>query len=290
MASNEISSSQKLNATDMKSMERIDNSYSKSQPSETCVQDPKHLLNTQDHRAVAKENESREQVAERETPNGQQTIERLKKDIKYKKIALRYFSHDLRRQGELRSDIAEDFAQIGHLYFKICDYRTANEYYLLARKENPEHFQALNLLGEGLIELGEYELARLYLYEIVQGVKHEYEYALKATALQNIAYAFKKEKKEGSLRNTELQILIENTLKKVHACIIQKSWLEAKQLLEEARRLSPNHPVIQTTEQRLRDAVSTNAFTSSDRIFFHGSHLRTQAHIDETAAENAAMP
>ena len=76
-----------------------------------------------------------------------QKIDALVEDMRHHHKALNACDDNFPYRADIKSNLAEKCAQIGHEYYTRGIFNDALKYYLQAVKQNHEHFQALNQIG-----------------------------------------------------------------------------------------------------------------------------------------------
>lgn len=240
-----------------------------------------------------------------------------KRDIEYHYKALKSCRDDFPYRKDIKSSLAEEHAQRGHGLYDETNYDGAIEEYYRAREQNPEHYPAIHQLGMSLHKQYKFEQARIYFQEIisrihhaqrVSGVKYTEDFKDEFEARLSIAYTHIEENIKGSLpkakkiilsaqelapsyqlslskqqeqlmHNAE-QKLINSLLKSIYACLSRKNWVEAGKVMNEAMQFAPTHPRVLAAEQKLRDSVSTNAYTSFKQTLFSNTSVSRPNNTD----------
>jgi len=99
----------------------------------------------------------------------------------------------------------------------------------------------------------------------------------------NYRYSFSNDQQQqihNAIQALKTQESIQTLLKAVHTFMSTKNWVEANKVMTQLRRLAPTHPRVLATEQKLRDAVSTNAYTAFKQTLFSRPVATTSATLD----------
>lgn len=207
---------------------------------------------------------------------------------------LRRLSDDDPYLTSTKSELAEVYAQMGHLFYQHNNFDKAEECYKKALNYNAHHLQALNQMGLVLSHQELYQLAIDYFEQIVSlaNERHNLEHKVDALLSMSLIYikenklnkAYKKVYEAENLTpiyylsdglkerikriNEQIQTFkekieklreVENLLKNVDALISRKNWDEAKKTLQKAKGISPSHPAISRSEEKLRDSISAHS-------------------------------
>ncbi len=210
-------------------------------------------------------------------------IKRHERDIGYYRKALSYCSKDFPYIPDIESARTEEYAQMGHCHYREGCFKEAIEVYLRARATDPNHFQVLFQLALSYTALRQYEEARDSLHEIIERVRHPYDYSHRLDARLQIAHTYIAEGKESSLEKARKYILlardaapnhpalteIYNThqqqqnilslIKQVRCDLQEQNWRQANTRLRELKRLAPHHTEVQQMEATLHKEVANHA-------------------------------
>ncbi|MDP3704400.1 MAG: tetratricopeptide repeat protein [Legionellaceae bacterium] len=247
-----------------------------------------------------------------------------KQDIEYHYKALKACPDNFPYKKVIKSSLAEEHAQRGHVLYEETDYEGAIEEYYRAREQNPEHYPALRQLGMSFYKQNKFDQARVFFHEVINRIRHsQFIYGVTYTedfkdefdALLRISCTHIEENAEGSLRKAGEAILsakelaplyrchvsaqqkqlildveeklVNSILKSIYACLSRKDWVEAGKIVNKALQFAPSHPRILAAEQQLRHAVSTTAFTAFKQTLFSKTGAMSNKHLDEETYQSA---
>ena len=199
-------------------------------------------------------------------------IKNLLLEVHYHHKALNTCNDNFPYRTDIKSSLAETYAQLGHLFYQSDKYDDAIKYYLKSIKLNHHHFQALHQIGLILTKREYFEDARLYFQRIFNNALKSQDLIHKVDALVHIAdtyllenesQSFKKalkyiDKAEELLQGYQLTISLQ---KKIYAHIhlneasmyIKNSqWFEAYKSIKLAKNILPNSDAILTLEDKLQ--------------------------------------
>lgn len=234
------------------------------------------------------------------TQKNNDDLMRLMRNIEYHHKALNVCATDFPYRSDIISSTANEYAELGHRLYQTGRYEEAIRAYLRAREYDPDHFQSLNQLGMSYSKLQRYKEARECFQEISDRAITSYDFHHKVDAELNYAWTHIEENKPNSLQKAEesltitqdsilnypflskvvdrleLQKKLNQSLTAAHKHLLDKDWRKADKMIKEVKKHAaylhpsdPNHEQVSILEMRLRDAISTKAFTATcHKIFF----------------------
>jgi tetratricopeptide (TPR) repeat protein len=214
-------------------------------------------------------------------------IEALAEDVRYHHKALNACDDDFPYRADIKSNLAEKCAQIGHAYYIRGNLNDALKFYFQAVKQNPEHFQALNQIGLILAKQNKFIDARSYFQKIINLADNPHDLHHKIDAILDIALTHITEKKEGHFKKAYKYLLqaeklspgnqgvkrlkqqipilekVEGLLLNTNKLIIDKKWSEAMSTIKQAITLSPDNQEVIATYKMLQDLKSSFTLKAS---------------------------
>lgn len=231
-------------------------------------------------------------------------IRQLEVSIEYHRRALNVCSESFPYRPDIQSSYTEQYAQLGHCYFQKNDIRKAIRLYLQTRATDPNHFQALYLLGKCYYQLKQFEDARNIFSEIIERVRFEYDRHHQINAWLGIASTYIEEGKENSLNKAEkylalvrenvpkhpdlkevlkafdLQQQVMDLIEEARHQINTRQWLRANTTIIKLKGLAPNHPDASQLEQILHQTVSNHALIQYSGALFNFTSITDDNDID----------
>ncbi len=233
-------------------------------------------------------------------------IKQLEVSIEYHHRALNVCSEDFPYRSDIQSSHTEQYAQLGHCYYQKNDLKKAIRLYLQTRATDPNHFQALYLLGKCYQQLNQFEHARNVFFEIVERVKFSYDRHHQINAWLAIASTYIEEGKENHLNKAEKYIALVHEYAPKHPKLndvleiydqqkqiiglIQEAqqnlshqeWLKANTIIRKLKRLAPTRPDVIHLEKILCQTVSNHALMHYSGTLFHFSKTTASADFCDT--------
>jgi len=160
---------------------------------------------------------------------------------------------DVNLKNIIISNLTECLAQYGHFLYKSQNLLNAQEYYLEAIKLSPSHLSAINQIGMCWFKQNNFVEARKYFVEIFNKTDDQQEIA---DAWLNIACTYR----------------------------LEKDWGNARNALDEARKLAPEDPCICEEEQKLIESRDQSILTAAPQTLFANSTPQASAIINRVGS------
>ncbi|MDF1758843.1 MAG: hypothetical protein P1U74_11215 [Legionellaceae bacterium] len=215
-------------------------------------------------------------------------------EVQYHHKALNACDNDFPYRTDIKSNLAEHYSQIAHIYYREHNFDEALKYYLKAINYNCMHFQALNQIGLILTKKCQFKQAITYYQQIVDLATTSPNLEHKTDALLSIALVYIKENREGYIRkaakyidlaldlapNDKLALELlqkiedlnrtEDLIKNTQISILNKNWADASKYIKQAKQISPDNRKVLETDERLRSIIANLALSqSTQKIMFN---------------------
>jgi tetratricopeptide (TPR) repeat protein len=208
-------------------------------------------------------------------------IKKLLLEVYYHHKALNACSDTFAYRTDIKSSLAEAYAQLGHVFYQSGNYDDALKSYLKSTKFNPTHFQALHQIGLIFTKKELFEEARLYFQRIFNSALNPKDLIHKVDALLHIAETYilaneykslKKalkyiDKSEELLPGYKLTLSLQKSiqanmhLNSANMYIKNKQWFEAYKFIKLAKAISPYSDKVLTLEDKLKRLTANYAYT-----------------------------
>ncbi|OGV27936.1 MAG: hypothetical protein A3E88_06875 [Legionellales bacterium RIFCSPHIGHO2_12_FULL_35_11] len=198
--------------------------------------------------------------------------------------------------SDIKSQIAEHYAQIAHSYYKSNKFTDAFKEYTKALYFNPEHLTVINQLGIIKLKDGSNLSAIDYFQKIIGLVKDERDLHFKVDAMLSLALAILNENHVGAINKAnkliemaetispdyseiyklknkiEQQRNFESTIKEIKKSISNDKFNDAEKFINGAKKLYPNNSVVNEEEDRLRLQIFiSNSKNKKNNLTLFGS-------------------
>lgn len=122
--------------------------------------------------------------------NLQVSTEALRKDIQYHRKALECCTKEFLYYRDIKTSLAEAYAQLAHEYYRAYEYNTALNFYQKALEHNPHHFQVINQIGVIYLKQRKFSQAIDTFEKIIYLATEPYDIIHKVDALLSLGIAY----------------------------------------------------------------------------------------------------
>ncbi len=161
----------------------------------------------------------------------------FREDIKYNRKALDCCTQKFLYYRDIKTSLAEAYAQLAHVYYRANEYKTALNLYQKAIENNHHHFQARNQTGIIYFKQGKLDLAIEAFEKIIYLASEPYDKQHKVDALLSLGLIY-------------CNLNIKGGINKAYRCVL------------DAEKIMPDYDLTREVMQKIMDIENTRDMTN----------------------------
>lgn len=188
--------------------------------------------------------------------NIQEITQSLRQEIKYHRKALDCCTKEFIYYRDIKTSLAESYAQLAHIYYKAFEFNDALNFYQKALENNYYHFQARNQIGLIYFQQKKFTNAIHIFEQIIYLASEPYELNHKIDAMLSLGLIYANLDMKGSINKAYKYVI-------------------------EAERLAPNYHLTEKIMKEIMDIekvkskLQINLNSEKDQIDFNVTCVNT---------------
>lgn len=139
--------------------------------------------------------------------NLEENTKALRKDIQYHSKALDCCTPDFKYYRDIKTSLAESYAQLAHVYYRAKEYLTALNFYQKTIEHNHHHFQARNQIGQIYFKQNKFKEAIETFENIILLASEPYDVNHKLDSLLSLGLIYANLNTKGSINRAYKYII-----------------------------------------------------------------------------------